>query len=274
MKPQTMTGNHRSRPFLLIALSLLIVVPLCSGACVTSSVMDYAKIKASPSNVTEFTIGKVYSASVLENGDLSILAELDNPNHPKSGLYTMTVPLPCLVENTDGIESYGFRAKYTPSASGLPSYLYPMGKAKKISGDRVQKKDSPNSSIHIEELSLHPDEADRLPELLGDLNRDPSAAEKIYVINLLPEASGKTLQEDPSKGVPENPIVEKSILLVYWPPLTAGRLPKPITIAGAYEDESTNLYYLLVPPAIAFDSFLIALAIAVQGASSGYLSMY
>lgn len=76
MKIQTKKGKHTSRSFLLVALSLLIVVPLCSGACVTASVMDFAKNKASPLNVTEFTIGKVHSASLLENGDLSILAEL------------------------------------------------------------------------------------------------------------------------------------------------------------------------------------------------------
>lgn len=50
MKTQDMTENHRSRAFLLFALTLLIVAPLCLEGCVTASVMKYAKNKASPSN--------------------------------------------------------------------------------------------------------------------------------------------------------------------------------------------------------------------------------
>jgi len=93
------------------------------------------------------------------------------------------------------------------------------------------------------------------------------------VINLLSEAAGKTLQEDPGNSDEETSAVEKSILLVYWPPLTSDRLPKPIGIAGAYEDESTNLYYLLVPPAIALDCMVLALQILAQG-GSGYLRFH
>lgn len=261
MKPQTMTGNHRSKPFLLITLSLLIVVPLCSGACVTASVMDYAKIKASPSNVTEFTIRKVHSASLHQTGDISILAELDNPNHPKSGLYTMTVPHPPLTDNAEAIGSFGFRAEYTPSVSGLTSYLYPMGRAKKFNGD-ILPNDTSNSTILIEALNLHRNEAERLLESLGDLNRDRPGEEKVYVVNLLSDAAGKQLREDPGRAVDENSTVEKSVLLVYWPPLGSNSVPQPIAIAGAYEDESTNLYYLLVPPAAAFDALLIAATVA------------
>ena len=196
MKTQIMTGNHRSKTFLLIALTLLIMVPLFSGACVTASVMEYAKKRAAPSNVTAFTISKVHSASVLKNGDLSILVELGSPNHPKSGPYAMTIPIHSHMEDDATIESFGFRSEYSPSFSGLTTYLFPIGKAKKFSGDMVQKNDSSNSAILIEELNLHPDEAARLPEILGDLNRDPSGEQKVYVVNLLSGADEKTPQEE------------------------------------------------------------------------------
>jgi hypothetical protein len=274
MKPQTMTGKHPSRAFLLIALSLVIMAPMCTGACVTSKAMDYAKSKASPSNVAEFTIGKVHSAKVHENRDISILLELDHPNHPKSGLYTLTVPLPCLVGKADSIGSCGFREKYIASVSGLPSYLYPMGKAKKFSGDIVQMKDSSSSSMRIQALNLLPDEAERLLDLLRDVNGDSSGEEKIYVVNLLSDAAAKALQEDPGRTVEEKAMIDKTTLLVYWPLMSSSSLLQPIAIAGAFEDESTNLYYLLVPPAVACDSFLIALYVAGQVLSSGSLHLH
>jgi hypothetical protein len=274
MKTQDMTENHRSRAFLLFALTLLIVAPLCLGGCVTASVMEYAKDKASPSNVTAFAIAKVHSASVLENGDLSILAELDSPNHPKSGLYTMTIPIHPHMEDDAAMESFGFRTEYSPSFSGLTTYLFPLGKAKKFSGNMDQKNVRPNSSVLIEELNLHPDEAERLPELLGRLNRDPSGEQKVYVVNLLSGAAEKTGQEEADRATEERSTVEMGILLVNWLPPTSDGIPRPIGITGAYEDESTHLYYLLVPPAIAFDAFLIALAVVAQGASNGYLNMH
>lgn len=270
MKIQSKKGNHTRRSFLLIALSLLIVVPLCSGACVTANVIDYAKNKASPLNVTEFTIGKVHSASLLKNGDLSILAELDSPNHPKSGLYAMTVSLPSLMENAGGLRSFGFRTQNTPSISGLPGYLYPMAKAKKFRGDLSQK-DTSSSSIFIEELNLRRDEADRLLELLGDRNRDPSGEEKVYAVNFLSDEAAKAVQEDTGKTVEEKATVNETILLVYSPLMSSSSLPQPIAIAGAYEDESTNLYYLLVPPAIALDCLVLALQIVAQGGGSSLI---
>jgi hypothetical protein len=177
----------------------------------------------------------------------------------------MTIPVPSLVENADAIGSFGFRAEYTPSVSSLTSYLYPMGKAKKVSGDPVQMEGSFNSSILIEELRLHPDETERFPQLLGDPNRDPPREGKVYLVNLLSDGAGKTLEEEPGKVTEETATIEKSILVVRLPSLDSHSDSRSIAIAGDYEDESTNLYYLLVPPAIALDSILIALAILAQG---------
>jgi hypothetical protein len=243
---------------------LLIVVPLCSAGCVTPRAVHYAEFKASPSNATEFTIGKVHSASVLKNGDLSILAELNNPNDPKSGLYMMTMPLPSLLENDDAIGSFGFRTEGSHSGSGLKSYLYPMGKAKKVSGDTIQMEGSSNSPILIEKLNLHPGEAERLPQLLEDLNSDPPGEEKVYVVNYLSDGAAERPEEERGEITRETATIEKSILLVRLPSESSNSCPQTIAIAGAYEDESTNLYYLLVAPAIAVDSFLIALAVAVE----------
>jgi len=277
MKLQTIIGNHTTRPFMLIAFSLLIVVPLCSGACVTPRAMDYARAKASPLNATEFTIGKVHSAEVHENSDISVIVELNHPTHPKSGLYAIKVPHPFHVENADAIESFGFRVKYTPSISGLPGYLYPMGKAKKVPEKRVQMKDSRSSPIQIEELTLYRDETERVVKLVGDLSRDAAGEKRIYTVNLLSDAIGKAAEEEPGKNAEKNATIEKTILLVHLPPLGSNSHPQTIAITGAYEDESTNLYYLLVPPAVAVDAFLIALAIAghvAQGASGASLSFH
>ena len=274
MKTQIMTGNHRSKTFLLIALTLLIMVSLCSGACVTASVMEYAKKKAAPSNVTEFTIGKVHSAQVHENNDITVVVELAHATHPKAGLYTITVPHPSQVENEDAIGSFGFRQNYIPSVSDLPTYLYPIGKAKKIIEKTEQMKDSPCSPVRIEELNLHRGETERVLKLVGDLDKDPSGEQKIYTVNIISDDVEKESEVEPGRPVEKNATIEETILLVYLPPQSSNPHPQTIAIAGAYVDESTNLYYFLVPPAIALDTLLIALAIAAQGASSGSLSFH
>jgi hypothetical protein len=67
--------------------------------------------------------------------------------------------------------------------------------------------------------------------------------------------------------------------LAYYPPQATQKGIKPLIIAGGYEDTKTNLYYLLVPPAFAFDASLIAAAAfgsvilpyAILGAACGGL---
>lgn len=262
MNTQIMTGNHGKRPFLMIALTLLILASLFSGACVTTSVMDYAKTKASFSNVTEFTIRKVHSAQIHENSDICVLVELGHPSHEKSGLYTMTVPLLSLIDNPDAIESFGLREKRTPSVYDLPTYLYPIGKAKKVNEEMVLIKDSAISPVRIEELNLHREEAERVLKLVGNLDKDPSGEQRIYTVNLLSDAVEEASEEEPGRTIAKNATIEKTILLVYSPPQSSSPHPRTIAVAGAYEDDSTNIYYLLVPPAIAFDAFLITVAVA------------
>ena len=240
---------------MLIPLALLIMASLFSGACVTASVMEYAKKKAAPSNVTEFTIGKVHSAQVHEKGDISLVVELGHATHPEAGLYAITVPHPSQVENADAIGAFGFREAYTPAVSDLPTYLYPMKKANKVKEETAQMKDHPSSSVRIEELNLHRHEMGRVLDLARDLSKDAPGEQKIYRVNLLADAVETGPEEEPRKTV------EKTILLVHLPPLNPNSHPQTIAIAGAYEDESTSLYYLLVPPALAFDSLLLAVAV-------------
>lgn len=259
---------------MLFALTLLIVAPLCLGGCVTASVLEYAKNKASPSNVTEFTIGKVHLAQVHENGDISLAVEVDHPSHPKAGLYTITVPHPSKVENADAMASFGFREKYIPSVSDLPTYLYPMGKAKKVNEKTVQMRDSSFSPVRIEELNLHWAETERVLKLVGDLDKDPPGEQKIYTVNVLSDDVENASEDEPGRTVEKNATIEKTIILVYLPPRGPDTHSQTIAIAGAYEDESTKLYYLLVPPAIALDACLVALAIAAQGASYGSFNMH
>lgn len=262
MNTQMTIANHRSKPFFIIALTLLILASAFSGGCVTASVMEYAKRRAAPSNVTEFTITKVHSAQVHEHSDISVVVELDHSTHPKSGLYTITVPDPSRAENAQAIESFGFREKYIASLSDLPIYLYPMGKAKKVEERTVQSKDPPSFPLTIEELNLHPDETERVRKLVEDLNKDPAGKQKIYVVNLLSDAVDKPREGEPDKTIERNVTIEKTILLVHVPLSSSDSHPQTIAIAGAYEDESTNLYYFLVPPAVVFDAFLITVAVA------------
>jgi hypothetical protein len=159
------------------------------------------------------------------------------------------------VENADAIGAFGFREVYTPAFSDLLTYLYPMKKAKKVKKEAPQTKDPPSCPVRIEELNLHWDETGRVLDLVRDLNKDASGEQKIFMVNLLTSGVERGSEEEPGKTV------EKTILLVHLPPLNPNSHSQTIAIAGAYEDESTSLYYLLVPPALAFDSLLFAVAV-------------
>ena len=55
----------------------------------------------------------------------------------------------------------------------------------------------------------------------------------------------------------------KDISLIFWPARTDQQLIRPIVITGVYEDNSTGLYYLMVPFAFAGDVVAVTVAVVV-----------
>ena len=74
------------------------------------------------------------------------------------------------------------------------------------------------------------------------------------------EAVADKTNDSRATGYPE-------VLLIYRPPGAGQEITDPIAIAGGYEskDESTNLYYMLVPPAVIIDAVVIMILCSAYG---------
>ncbi|MBT8370602.1 MAG: hypothetical protein KJO34_06545, partial [Deltaproteobacteria bacterium] len=144
----------------------------------------------------------------------------------------------------------------------ITDYLYPLVKAKKGCQKLVAKKLPADSILPIVKLMLSENDRGQLYSMLNELKVYGSPREELFEVKFLKG------EEDRSIEMNENGAAKHSdILLIYWPSGMDQEIVQPIGIGGGYEseDESTKLYYLLVPPAVMIDIIIITLALAAQG---------
>ncbi len=255
--------------FKLIYISLFLVFTFIVSGCITPHALDLAERKSSPSiTYTDWNISEVKSAFEHANGDISVCVELHEPHKTnQSESYAITLPGAALLEKTTDLAALGFMGKKSAENPDTQSpdpdinaYFYPLAKAKKGCHGWESKKPVADSVRPIVKLTLPEKDRDQLYALLNELKEQASPEEKLYEVTFL-----KT-QEDSGVGINENEVTtHPDVLLIYWPPEIDQELAEPLGIAGGYEseDESTNLYYLLVPPAAVLDAIgLMILAAA------------
>lgn len=246
--------------------SLVLIFIFMMSGCATTYTLDLADRKSSPSiSHTNLNISKVRSAVEQENGDISVCVELyEPPKTNKSECYAITLPNPSLLKETIDMETLGFRGKdigglpdrYAPDTY-ITDYLYSLEKAKKGCQELEPKKLLADSTLPIVKLTLPEKDSDRLYTLLNKLKAQGSAKEKLYEVKFLKN------EADSSAEMNENEVTNYSdVLLIYWPSESDQDTVQPLGIAGGYEseDESTKLYYLLIPPAVLLDLILLGLS--------------
>ncbi len=226
-------------PIFLLLASLLYL----TGCTLTPKALQLANEKAAP-QYEYWNITKIESVVKQENGDISLCVELGNPDEiEKPELKTITIPLAIIEGEANQHGRHGFSPGECPSRC----YWYPIEKVEN-GCDKISPENASSESIlPIEKLTI--DSQDQLYEFIDSHNANQKITGKIFEVS---HVSSNTSE-------------------IYWfAPIDRQRIA-PISIAGVYEDTSTNLYYLTVPAAMVGDLIIdvVVVAVTITGLAFG-----
>lgn len=206
-----------------------------NGCTFTPKALQLANEKAAP-KYEYWNITKIESVVKQENGDISLCVELNRIDEiEKPKLNTLTIPLSVLNGEANQPVRHGFYPGDCPSRC----YWYPIEKVEKGCDKITPENASSKSILPMERLTVY--SQDQLYEFIDSHNENPNIAEKIFEVS---HVSSNTAE-------------------IYWFAQIDQQRTSPISIAGVYEDTSTNLYYLTVPPAIIGDAIVVVVGTAV-----------
>ena len=221
--------------FLILILLILASLLFLNGCTITPKAIELANEKAAPQYEYR-NIKRLVSAVKHENGDVSLCVELNNTGETEEPkLSTITIPLAILDGETNQHKRYGFLPGECPSLC----YWYPIEKVK-IGCDKITSENlSTKSILPIEKLAIY--SQDQLYDFINSYNENQKIPDKIFEVSY----------------------VSRDILEIYWFVRIDQQRTAPNSIAGVYEDKSTNLYYMTVPAAIVGDVVIVVVAAAV-----------
>jgi hypothetical protein len=217
--------------FFLLLASLLYL----NGCTLTPKALQLANEKAAP-QYEYWNIKRIESVVKQENGDVSLCVELNNAGEieePK--LNTITIPLAILNGEANQHERHGFY----PGECPLLCYWYPIEKVENGCDKNTPENLSTKSILPIEKLTIY--SQDQLYEFINSYNENQKIPDKIFEVKY----------------------VSRDISEIYWFAQIDQQRTSPISIAGVYDDKSTKLYYLTVPPAILGDGIIVVVGTAV-----------
>jgi len=227
---------------------LLASLPYLNGCTLTPKALQLAKEKAEPQYEYR-NIKKIESVIKHKNGDVSLCIELNTPGEiEKPELNTITIPLAIFNGEVNEHERYGF----FPGECPLPCYWYPIEKVKNGCEKIAPENLSTKSIIPIEKLAIY--SQDQFYDFINSSGENQKTADKIFEVNY----------------------VSRDISEIYWFARTDQQRTSPMSIAGVYEDKSTKLYYLTVPPAVLGDGVIVVVetAVVIAGVALGvYLQL-
>ncbi|MEJ2729370.1 MAG: hypothetical protein P8185_12825 [Deltaproteobacteria bacterium] len=262
MKPKRSPTYFNILKFL--ALSLLAGALVIGVSGCTTKVLQIAEEKASPENSQYWKIDRVVSAFKAENGNISVCVELNDPDEKEiAQLNTLTLPLSILTGDASVMEKLGLRPEACPF-NDANCYWYPVEKLKTGCETVAAETLSAGSIIPIEKLGVTDKDRNRDYRLPNNINKNQQTTERIYEISFNIDKENTEKEMDSDQASEGRETGSKKISIMYWPAHIDSQGRRPIIIAGAYEDNSTNLYYLLVPPAIVGDVVIAAAVIMVM----------
>lgn len=91
--------------------------------------------------------------------------------------------------------------------------------------------------------------------MIINFNKNQPIKERIFEVSFVfdEEDTEKDADADNDEVLDNSTEGSKDISLIYWPAQIDQQGIQPIIISGVYEDNSTSLYYLMVPLAFAGD---------------------
>lgn len=221
----------------------------------TNKALQIAKDKASPENTEHWKIKSVASAVKHENGDISVCVELNDPGETgEPELNTISFSLSSLSGDADAIERLRLRPKEC-FFDNAPCYWYPIAKTKRGCESVDLGISSSTSVLPIENISVNKKNRHQLYNLIINFNKNQPIKERIFEVSFVfdEEDTEKDADADNDEVLDNSTEGSKDISLIYWPAQIDQQGIQPIIISGAYEDNSTSLYYLMVPLAFAGD---------------------
>lgn len=238
--------------FILIFLAMTSLFYL--NGC-TDKALQIAKDKASPENTEHWKIKSVVSAVKHENGDISVCVELNDPGETgEPELNTISFSLSSLSGDTDAIERLRLRPKEC-FFDNAPCYWYPIAKTKRGCESVDLGISSSTSVLPIENISVNKKNRHQLYNLIINFNKNQPIKERIFEVSFVfdEEDTEKDADADNDEERDNSTEGSKDISLIYWPAQIDQQGIQSIIISGVYEDNSTSLYYLMVPLSFAGD---------------------
>jgi hypothetical protein len=240
--------NSRIFDFFILIFTLFASLLYLTGCTLTPKALQLANEKAAPQYEYR-NFRRIESAVKQENGDVSLCVALSNADEmvePK--LSIITIPLAIFNGEVNQHERYGFY----PGECPIPCYWYPIEKVEKGCDKTTPENLSTASVLPIEKLTIH--SQDQFYDLPNFYNGNQKIPAIIFEVSY------------PSRD----------ISIIYWFVQIDQQQAVPNSISGVYEDTSTKLYYLTVPPAIVGDVIIdvVVVAVTIAGIALGvYLQL-
>ena len=256
--------------FGLFYTSIILAFVLVLNGCITPYAMEYAEEKSTPSiTYTYWHIKRVRAATKEKDEKITVFIEMiKSSSKTDSECYTLSLPFSSSFTPPVDFNSFGFHENemfstphnYEMAAPYLTDYFYPLENARKKCDNPDNSKFHSGSSIPIVKMDLHENDRYHLLSILKEHRENVSSNSILF------EVTFEKKEKIDSFELQENKPSEKpKVFLIYWPTEIDNEYTYPLAIRGVYEseDESSNLYYLLVLPAIIVDAIgIIILAAA------------
>ena len=234
--------------FLILILLILASLLFLNGCTITPKAIELANEKAAPQYEYR-NIKRLVSAVKQENGDVSLCVELNNTGETEEPkLNTITIPRAILNGDANQHEKY----RFLPGECPLPCYWYPTEKVENGCEKIAPENLSTKSIISIKKLAIY--SQDQLYDFINSYKINQKISNKIFEVSY----------------------VSRDISEIYWFAQIDQQRTSPNSIAGVYEDKSTNLYYMTVPAAIVGDVIIdvVVVAVVIAGVALGvYLQL-
>ena len=257
MKKRLLINSSIIEFFILIVLAMTSLLYL--NGC-TDKVLQIAKDEASPENTEFWQIESVVSAVKHENNDISVCVGINESGQTgEPNLYTISLSLPSLAGDVDALERLRLRPEEC-LFDNTPCYWYPIEKTKRGCESVDLTISSSIFVLPIENISVNKKNWHQLYNLLNDFNQTQPVKERIFEASFVFDGvtAVKDADADNDEVTDNSTEGSKDISLIYWSDQIDKNGIKPIIISGVYEDNSTSLYYLMVPLAVAGDIALTA----------------
>lgn len=238
-----------------------------SGCMVTNKVLDLRKEREiRVKEATNFwSLAAVRSAHVMPGGEVFACAEFRDSPADEPQAYTINLSQTSRIGKTyaDFMPAAYSRSE-RPRAAEEPAdpawYLYPLPEAQKGCGNTAGKSSFPATALKIETVQIHREDQSRLSEILLPSNGGAANEGRVIEVGFAPENHGTKADPELKKESLNGPPDTGDVLLVYLPAAGSGEQARAVGVAGAFEpgSEWVNPYTLLVAPAVAADTAIIA----------------